>query len=124
MPKKALNFVVALFSVLMVGCVVSLTPAKDVPERLAYAYAAAAAVANTTVYMYKTGKISKQQGYVIYTKLEAVDKYLTMAKDFLDKGLPTDAAKQIDLAMYILEKLEAELKEKEGTKVSMELVYV
>lgn len=99
-------------SFFIVGCA-TLTVPSDINEKIAYGYASAAAVANTATYMLQTKKISKSQGVAIYNMLTEVDSYLSKAKEYNDLKLPTEAGKQLDLAMFILNKIEEKLKESE-----------
>lgn len=112
MTLKALFLTVVLF---LSGCatITPPTPAKDLPERLAYGYASAAAVAHTVIYLYETKKIDREHALTAYGILAEVDKYLTTAVDLHGKGLQESSEQQLSMALRLLTLLEMKLREME-----------
>jgi hypothetical protein len=104
----------ALAAALLVGCAaLGLQAPESLEDRIQYGKAGVSAAYRTLGDMVGARSVSKAKGLEVFTKLEAVEKQLTLAETLLKSGKPTDALSTVNLALAALTAVRAELVKKE-----------
>lgn len=115
---KRLNpaaWLAALCLMFLAGCAqFALEKPQSLDDRIQYARAGVTAAYRTLGDMVGARSVSKAKGLEVFTKLEAVEKQLTLAETLLKGGKPTDALSAVNLALAALTAVRAELAKKEA----------
>lgn len=108
--KPNLRWFLPLLGLLLAACVAMEAP-RSFNERLAYGYASVAASADTAASMVERGRLTKEQGKQALSLVDQATAALDLSRAAYSKGDISTAQGQLDLALTVLTRLEAFLKE-------------
>ena len=109
--KKHLNLAFAFISLLLLSACVAMEAPRTFNERLAYAYASVAASADTAASMVERGRLTKEQGKQALSLVDQATAALDLSRAASGRGDISTAEGQLQLALTVLTRLEAYLKE-------------